>query len=161
MNFSTNGGAVPVQPQHRGKLWSPEEDQQLLTELRNGLGISTIANTHGRTDKAIELRVMGMIQKSGVPVKTFLQTQLKISDPERIRNFEKLWSDSQSTLKSSSSGSGSSSSSSLALSSNIERHLSDLVGIMREMRDMHRLLLQEMKLLRKHFHPLNPSHSKN
>jgi len=41
-----------------GKMWTEEEENQLRTELKSGMSISTISSIHGRSARAIELRLM-------------------------------------------------------------------------------------------------------
>uniref|UniRef100_A0A6C0CZW9 Uncharacterized protein n=1 Tax=viral metagenome TaxID=1070528 RepID=A0A6C0CZW9_9ZZZZ len=41
-----------------GKTWTEEEENQLRTELKSGMSISTISTIHGRSPRAIELRLM-------------------------------------------------------------------------------------------------------
>lgn len=46
-----------------GKKWDMDEENKLLNELRNKDSIEKIANVHGRTNKAIEMRIIYIIQK--------------------------------------------------------------------------------------------------
>jgi len=48
---------------NRGQLWTKEEEGQLITEVKNGISLPTIATTHGRSLKAIELRIGSMIHQ--------------------------------------------------------------------------------------------------
>lgn len=46
-----------------GTLWTPEEESQLLEELQQQIFITDIAKKHGRTEKAIRMRIESMIKK--------------------------------------------------------------------------------------------------
>jgi hypothetical protein len=44
-----------------GKTWTEEEENQLRTELKSGMSILTISTIHGRSPRAIELRIIGSV----------------------------------------------------------------------------------------------------
>jgi hypothetical protein len=46
-----------------GKLWTKEEELQLIDEIADKKEITDIANSHGRTVKAINMRVENLIVK--------------------------------------------------------------------------------------------------
>jgi hypothetical protein len=48
---------------NNGKTWTDEEQKQLRSELQSGMSVATISNIHGRSQRAIELRIMGMISR--------------------------------------------------------------------------------------------------
>lgn len=54
MNTSKNVKNI----KNMGKTWTEEEENQLRTELKSGMSISTISSIHGRSPRAIELRLM-------------------------------------------------------------------------------------------------------
>lgn len=41
-----------------GQKWSPEEDQQLLDEIKGGLSFTDIASSHNRTETAVKMRAI-------------------------------------------------------------------------------------------------------
>ncbi|NDE13668.1 hypothetical protein EBZ80_01925 [bacterium] len=46
-----------------GKVWTKEEDERLMDEIREKHDVQHIAREHGRTPKAIEMRVEGLIRR--------------------------------------------------------------------------------------------------
>ena len=50
-----------------GKTWTEEEENQLRTELKSGMSISTISTIHGRSPRAIELRLMCTMMSKECP----------------------------------------------------------------------------------------------
>ena len=50
-----------------GKTWTEEEENQLRTELKSGMSISTISTIHGRSPRAIELRLMCNVMSKECP----------------------------------------------------------------------------------------------
>jgi hypothetical protein len=46
-----------------GNLWTLEEESKLLDEINDKLSVEIIAKNHGRTKKAIEMRIESMIKK--------------------------------------------------------------------------------------------------
>jgi len=46
-----------------GNLWTDDEEFQLTDEIQNNMSITDIAKQHGRTEKAIRMRLESMIRK--------------------------------------------------------------------------------------------------
>lgn len=46
-----------------GKVWTKEEDERLMDAIREKRDVGQIAREHGRTPKAIEMRVEGQIRR--------------------------------------------------------------------------------------------------
>lgn len=46
-----------------GKVWTKDEDDRLMDEIREKHDVEHIARGHGRTPKAIEMRVEGLIRR--------------------------------------------------------------------------------------------------
>jgi len=86
-----------------GTLWTPEEESQLLEELQQQIPITDIAKKHGRTEKAIRMRIESMIKKQhqrhGYTVSTLMSLYSK--SEQEIKAI--LSEESQSTSTSSSS----------------------------------------------------------
>lgn len=45
-------------PEHAGRTWTQEEEQQLIAAFENGKSINEIANIHGRTTGGITSRLV-------------------------------------------------------------------------------------------------------
>jgi hypothetical protein len=64
---------------NRYKRWLPEEEFQLIEELKNQLAITEIANNHGRSNYAIECRIKKIVlEKSNTQSLESISNELKL-----------------------------------------------------------------------------------
>ena len=86
-----------------GNFWSKQEEMQLMDEISDKIPLEHIAKNHGRTPKAIEMRLENMIKKqygenytitslmnlynkSESEIKKIIQSEVSVSIPKEKKN---------------------------------------------------------------------------
>ena len=68
---------MPKRNNNNIKYWSVEEEKKLVNEFKNGIDIKTIAENHGRTIRAINIRIDKIVyekfNKNGGDIKEISQ----------------------------------------------------------------------------------------
>lgn len=62
--YNNRGAPIPsFKPglENTGKIWTPDEDQELFRTLKEGMSLDEIAKLHKRTPVAIKMRLEGLV----------------------------------------------------------------------------------------------------
>lgn len=87
---------------NRGNIWTPQEEKQLMDEIKNRETMDEIAKRHGRSQKAITMRIENMIRKdsqNNVPLKDIMKTYHKTEEEvQQIIIMENTSNDSNAKM---------------------------------------------------------------
>jgi len=149
-----------------GKTWTEEEENQLRTELKSGMSISTISSIHGRSPRAIELRLMCSVigkecpreatsqEKKNYLIKTYRRS---LEDAENLLSL----SVSPPSSSLSSPSSPSSNYSNYGNNGNMQQTMQQLLSEMKEQTRILQSILANTESLKRHTRHNNNNNNNN
>jgi hypothetical protein len=145
-----------------GKTWTEEEENQLRTELKSGMSISTISSIHGRSPRAIELRLMCSVIGKECPRDATSQEKKNYL----IKTYRRSLEDAENLLSLSVSPHSSSLSSPSSPSSNYSNYgnngnMQQLLSEMKEQTRILQSILANTESLKRHTRHNNSNNNKN
>ena len=152
-----------------GKTWTEEEENQLRTELKSGMSISTISSIHGRSPRAIELRLMCSVigkecpreatsqEKKNYLIKTYRRS---LEDAENLLSLS-VSPPSSSLSSPSSPSSNYSNYSNYGNNGNMQQTMQQLLSEMKEQTRILQSILDNTESLKRHTRHNNNNNNNN